>query len=400
MNVFLLVIDSLGIGALPDADLYGDTGSNTAAGIAREAGPLKWPNLQAMGLGNAALLTGEKLNGCPPVDYSTALHGVMRERSPGKDTTTGHWEMAGIILEKAFPVFPPDFPSFPEKLVKDFIRSTGVPGILGNKAASGTEIIEELGEEHLRTGKPICYTSADSVFQIAAHNDIFPKNELYRLCEEARRLCDEYYVGRVIARPFDGKPGSFRRTADRHDWSIALPGPTLLDHLRSGGVETVAVGKIGSIFNEQGIDVSFHDSGNPACLKRTLEIAGEKSGRDRFVFVNLVDTDMIYGHRRDPQGYHDAVAAIDAVLPGLESRLSTGDIIVITGDHGCDPTFKGTDHTREHVPVLLRQVGFPAVRAEKNQIGIRETFADLSASVQKAFGKVPAGPGKSFLGGK
>jgi phosphopentomutase len=324
----------------------------------------------------------------------------MRERSPGKDTTTGHWEMAGIILDKAFPVFPSGFPSFPEKLVRDFVRNTGVPGILGNKAASGTAIIEELGEEHLNTGKPICYTSADSVFQIAAHSEIFPIKELYRLCEAARRLCDEYNVGRVIARPFDGKPGSFRRTPERHDWSIELPGPTLLDHLRSGGVETVAVGKIGSIFNEQGIDISHHDSGNPACLKRTLEIAGEKSDRNRFVFVNLVDTDMIYGHRRDPQGYHDAVAAIDSVLPDLESHLDTGDIIAITGDHGCDPTFKGTDHTREHVPVLLRQAGFPAKRAEKNQIGIRRTFADLSATVHEAFGIVPAGPGKSFLGGK
>ena len=396
MQIYLLVIDSFGIGALPDAASYGDEGSNTAAGIGRAVGGASWPNMQAMGLGNAALLTGEAIQGCPALPETTARFGVMKEKSPGKDTTTGHWEMAGIVLDKAFPVFPADYPSFPPELVDAFVKQTGVPGILGNKAASGTAIIEELGPEHLETGKPICYTSADSVFQIAAHSDIFGKDELYRLCEIARELCDEYYVGRVIARPFEGDAGGFSRTRDRHDWSIDLPGKTLLDFLRDGNVETVAIGKIGSIFNEQGIDVSWHDAGNPACMERTLKVAGEAASADRFVFVNLVDTDMIYGHRRDPQGYHDAVAAIDSFLPDLESKLRAGDVIVITGDHGCDPTFTGTDHTREYVPVLFRIVGEAAAPASDNTVGIRESFADLSAAVQISFGKQPQGAGNAF----
>ncbi len=337
------------------------------------------------------------LNGCRALENTRARFGIMKERSPGKDTTTGHWEMAGLGIEKAFPVFPPEHPSFPEQLVEDFIRETGVPGILGNKAASGTVIIEELGAEHLATGKPICYTSADSVFQIAAHVDVFPVPELYRLCETARKLCDAWNVGRVIARPFEGRPGSFSRTKDRHDWSIDLPGKTLLDHLSERGVWTVAVGKIGSIFNEQGIDESHHDAGNPACLERTLKLARHREkGRSRFVFVNLVDTDMIYGHRRDPQGYHDAVAAIDRFLPELEKRLKKGDVIAITGDHGCDPTFRGTDHTREYVPVLCRTVGSAAAPAGENSVGIRDTFADLSASIQQVFALEPRGQGTPF----
>ncbi|MCK5737442.1 MAG: phosphopentomutase [Spirochaetaceae bacterium] len=397
MNVFLIVIDSFGIGALPDASQYGDTGSNTAVGIGKAVGGAQWPNLQKMGLGNIAELTGETIPGCPPAGEVSALFGAMRERSPGKDTTTGHWEMAGIVLKKAFPVFPGDYPSFPEELINAFMAETGVPGILGNKAASGTAIIEELGDEHLKTGRPICYTSADSVFQIAAHNDIYPVKELYRLCEIARKLCDSYNVGRVIARPFEGTPGNFNRTSDRHDWSIELPGETLLDYLRSEEVETVAVGKIGSIFNEQGIDISYHDAGNEACLKKTFEIAREETDKDRFVFINLVDTDMIYGHRRNPQGYHDAVAAIDLLLPELEALMNKGDILVITGDHGCDPTFKGTDHTREHVPVLFRTIGAHSVSSEDASLGVRESFADLSVSIQKAFGKKGLGEGLSFI---
>ena len=396
MRVVLLVIDSFGIGSLPDAHLYGDEGANTAAGIGEALGGVRWPSLQAMGLGNAAVLTGREIPGCPPLAETRARFGAMRERSPGKDTTTGHWEIAGIILEKAFPVFPPEFPAFPDALIRDFVDSTGVPGVLGNKAASGTLIIEELGAEHLSTGKPICYTSADSVFQIAAHKDICPVPELYRLCEAARGICDAYSVGRVIARPFEGSPGAFARTRERHDWSMDLPGESLLDHLRRGGVQTVAVGKIGSIFNEQGIDISHHDAGNPACMARTLAAARERPEGDRFIFVNLVDTDMIYGHRRDPRGYHDAVAAIDAFLPELEGRLDSGDVLAITGDHGCDPTFRGTDHTREHVPVLLRRVGEALSGSQGNSLGIRESFADLSASIQTVFGMMNAGAGEPF----
>ena len=396
MRVVLLVIDSFGIGCLPDAHLYGDEGANTAAGIGEALGGVRWPGLQAMGLGNAAVLAGREIPGCPPLAETRARFGAMRERSPGKDTTTGHWEIAGIILEKAFPVFPREFPSFPDALIRDFVDRTGVPGVLGNKAASGTLIIEEMGAEHLSTGKPICYTSADSVFQIAAHKDVCPVPELYRLCEAARGICDAYNVGRVIARPFEGSPGAFARTRERHDWSMDLPGESLLDHLRRGEVQTVAVGKIGSIFNEQGIDISHHDAGNPACMERTLEVARERPEGDRFIFVNLVDTDMTYGHRRDPQGYHDAVAAIDAFLPELEGRLDRGDVLAITGDHGCDPTFRGTDHTREHVPVLFRRVGEAPRGSQGNSLGIRESFADLSASIQSVFGMMNAGAGESF----
>jgi len=399
MRTFLLVIDSFGIGELPDAEKYGDKGANTAVGIGRAVGGVNWPNLGRMGLGNASLLTGNEIPGCPPAENPESYFGVMKEVSPGKDTTTGHWEMAGIILEKAFPVFPPDYPSFPEELVDEFVKETGVPGILGNKAASGTEIIKELGNEHIKTKKPICYTSADSVFQIAVHMDVYTLEELYSMCETARRICDKYNVGRVIARPFIGENGNFTRTKDRHDWSIALPGKTLLDYLREANVETVAIGKIGSIFLEQGIDISYHDAGNKACIERTLAVAAEKTENDQFVFINLVDTDMVYGHRRDPEGYHNAVAEIDSVIPEIEKYLSDGDIIAITGDHGCDPTFRGTDHTREHVPLLYKIINkkHPGISADKANLGIRETFADLSASIQKSFNLIPKGSGTPFL---
>ncbi len=397
MRVFVLVIDSFGIGALPDAAKYGDTGSNTAVGIGKAVGGVNWPNLQSWGLGNAASLVDRPIAGCPPVLYTSSQFGGMRERSPGKDTTTGHWELAGIELKKPFHSFPEEFPSFPDALIQNFMAETCVPGILGNKAASGTVIIEELGEEHLSTGKPICYTSADSVFQIAAHVDVFSKDELYRLCEIARRLCNPYQVGRTIARPFEGKPGSFSRTKDRHDWSIDLPGKSLLDFLHEADIQTVGVGKIGSIFNEQGIEISYHDAGNPACLERVISIAGEKPSQDQFVFVNLVDTDMIYGHRRDPQGYHDAVAAIDSALPLITQKLDRDDFIIITADHGCDPTFKGTDHTREHVPVLVNRIASPPQLADENSLGIRDSFSDLSTSIQQMFGKRIRGPGSSFF---
>ncbi|RLW69384.1 MAG: phosphopentomutase [spirochete symbiont of Stewartia floridana] len=397
MRVFLIVIDSFGIGELPDAGKYGDEGANTAAGIAAALGGVHWPNLRRMGLGNAAALLGREIQGCAPEMATSAKFGAMCERSPGKDTTTGHWEMAGIELTEPFHIFPSRAPSFPDGLTAEFIAKTGVPGILGNKAASGTDIIRELGDEHIRTGMPICYTSADSVFQIAAHSNIFPKGELYRLCEIARGLCDPYRVGRVIARPFTGKSGSFTRTGDRHDWSIELPDKSLLDHLQSQSVQTVAIGKIGAIFNEQGIDLSCHDAGNPACMERSLAVAADEHADNQFVFINLVDTDMIYGHRRDSRGYHDAVAEIDSFLPELEAKLKTGDVIIVSADHGCDPTFKGTDHTREHVPVLFRIIGQALHSADVNSLGVRRSFADVSASVQCLFGKAVKGPGKSFV---
>jgi len=396
VRAFLLVIDSFGIGALPDAADYGDSGSNTAVHIGQAVGGVHWPNLTKMGLGNAAAVLSEILPGAPPQDSPLASYGVMREVSPGKDTTTGHWELAGIQLEKPFPVFPPHFPSFPEELLSRIKNETGFE-FLGNKAASGTDIIEELGAQHLATGKPIAYTSGDSVFQIAAHEDVLSLERLYDLCHKARRICDDWTVGRVIARPFRGRPGAFERTSGRHDYSFRLPGPSILDHLRDAGVETVGVGKIGDIFDHQGLDKNFPDKGNPACLDRCLTLMQERSERPCFVFVNLVDTDMNFGHRRDPQGYHDSVAATDAVLGQMMGRLDQNDLLLISADHGCDPTFKGTDHTREHVPLLSYRPA-SAVR----DLGIRSSFADVAQSLATFFLAPPYpknGPsrGKNFL---
>jgi len=383
VRAFLLVIDSFGIGELPDAAQYGDTGSNTAVHIGQAVGGVRWPNLTALGLGNASALLGNELPGAPVQAQPRASFGVMREVSPGKDTTTGHWELAGFQLAQAFPVFPPAYPSFPRELLE---RLTAVSGyeFLGNKAASGTEIIEELGAEHLKTGKPIAYTSGDSVFQIAAHEDVLTQEQLYRLCEQARTVCDDWTVGRVIARPFRGRPGAFERTPGRHDYSYRLPGPSILDHLRGAGVETVAVGKIADIFNHQGVDVSYPDKGNPACLDRTLGLVRATPHRPQFVFVNLVDTDMIYGHRRDPQGYHDSVAATDRALTDLLPALNDDDLLMITADHGCDPTFRGSDHTREHVPLLVYRPGKPG-----QDLGIRQSFADVAQTLAAWFGAGP-----------
>ena len=390
MRAFLLVIDSFGIGALPDAAQYGDTGSNTAVHIGRAVGGVNWPVLTRLGLGNAAALLDETLPGAPVQPAPSASFGVMREVSPGKDTTTGHWELSGIQLKTPFPVFPPEYPSFPQPLLDRLTRATGYE-FLGNKAASGTVIIEELGAEHLATGKPIAYTSGDSVFQIAAHEEVLPLDKLYALCQAARTVCDDWTVGRVIARPFRGRPGAFERTAGRHDYSYRLPGPTILDHLRNAGVETIAVGKISDIFNGQGVDVSWPDKGNPACLERTIALAKETSG-PRFVFVNLVDTDMVYGHRRDPQGYHDSVAATDRALEDLIPLMADDDVLLITADHGCDPTFRGSDHTREHVPLIVYRKGRPG-----KDLGIRSTFADVAQSLAGFFVSPKFPTGNSFL---
>lgn len=393
MRATVLVIDSFGIGELPDAGEYGDKGSNTALHIAQEmAQDNLWPSLKKMGLGNASELLGNSLPGCEAAASPTAKFGVMKEKSPGKDTTTGHWEMAGLVLDKAFTQFPKEYPSFSEDLVQAFVEKTACGGILGNKAASGTAIIEELGAEHLKTGYPICYTSADSVFQIACHMSKYSIKELYKMCEIARDLCDPLAVGRVIARPFDGPSDAFFRTNERHDYSIALPDDSLLDHLQKNAVKTVAVGKIGSIFNESGILKSYHDSGNPACVARTESILSSPSEEKEFVFVNLVDTDMIFGHRRDVKGYGDAVSEIDAKLPRFIYMMEDGDVLIITGDHGCDPSFKGTDHTREHIPLLWYQKG-----AAGGSVGVRESFSDLAASLCDYFDVPLMNNGKSFL---
>jgi phosphopentomutase len=392
MRATVLVIDSFGIGALPDAGDYGDVGSNTALHICEQMNRPLWPVMKSLGLGNASDLLGNPLPGCEAVSEPGASFGVMKETSPGKDTTTGHWEMAGIVLEKAFTQFPKEYPSFPEDLVNEFVSRTGCGGILGNKAASGTQIIEELGEEHLKTGFPICYTSADSVYQIACHMGKYSIEELYKMCEIARELCDPLAVGRVIARPFDGPVGEFFRTRERHDYSIALPEETVLDHLQKHSVRTVAVGKIGSIFNESGISESFHDAGNPDCLKRTEDLLSHPSDGNEFIFVNLVDTDMIYGHRRDVKGYAEAVSLIDNKLLRFMELMAPGDVLIITGDHGCDPSFPGTDHTREYVPLLWYEKG-----GKPRSLGIRGSFADMAASLSSYFSVPPMKNGVSFL---
>lgn len=379
MRVVLAVIDSFGIGALADAGAYGDGGANTALHIGQVLGSVQWPFLKKLGLGNASALLGNLIPGCEPVASPLASFAVMEEASPGKDTTTGHWELAGLVLERAFPVFPPTYPSFPRELTDRLTAMTGFE-FLGNVAASGTQIIEELGEEHLRTKKPIIYTSGDSVFQIAAHDQVLPLNELYQLCQTARQLCDAHQVGRVIARPFTGSPGHFQRTPGRHDYSIALPGPTVLDYLKEKGILTTGVGKIGDIFNQQGLVRSFPEKGNPDCLAKTLDLCRSPENSDEFIFVNLVDTDMVYGHRRDVQGYHDCVAQVDKKLEELASLLGPQDLLVISADHGCDPSFRGSDHTREHVPLLVYRPGVPGA-----SLGIRESFTDAAALVAGHF---------------
>lgn len=379
MKVVLLIIDSFGIGELPDASGYGDEGSNTALHICRRFPESKWPYLKALGLGNCGRILGFDLPGCEAVERPFAGYGVMAEKSPGKDTTTGHWELAGVELERPFILFPPEFPSFPESLLGSLKSQTGLQ-FLGNKAASGTVIIQELGEQHNETGRPIVYTSGDSVLQIAAHEDIIPIDKLYGICQIARKICDEYNVGRVIARPFSGIAGEYIRTERRKDFGMPPSDITILDHLSKKGVETVGVGKIGDIFSERGIDRSLHDKGNKACLERTLELLSNDPGRNQFIFVNLVDTDMNYGHRRNVKGYLDAVSEIDEYLPEMEAQLRDGDVMAISADHGCDPTFKGTDHTREYVPLLwLEKGGTPAA------LGVREQFSDMSQSLCSVF---------------
>jgi len=391
MRVVIIVIDSFGIGALPDAGKYGDEGANTVLHICETIKGEKWSVLKKMGLGNASLILGNDLPGCGAVKYPLASFGVMNEKSPGKDTTTGHWELAGLELDTAFTTFPPKFPSFPKKLLADFTRETGKE-IIGNKAASGTAIIEELGKEHLETGKLIVYTSGDSVFQVAAHEDIVPLQELYKICEKARNLCDQYSVGRVIARPFIGEPGSFTRTTGRHDYSINYQGETIFDHLQKNDINTVGVGKIGDIFLERGINDSYNDKGNEACMKRIEDLLSTPAEEDEFIFANYVDTDMLYGHRRNPQGYSAEVEKIDKHLGKLIELLREDELLIITADHGCDPTFKGTDHTREYAPLLCYQKG-----SEVITLGIRNQFSDVAASIAK-FLKVPAYPrGISFL---
>ena len=378
----ILVVDSCGAGALPDAAAYGDEGANTLGNLARRVGGLHLPTMESWGLGN---LTG--IAGCPPTPAPRASFGTMAEMSHGKDTTTGHWEMVGIVLEKGFATFPD---GFPPELMQEWLQLSGAPGYLGNEPASGTVIIEELGPEHLRTGWPIVYTSADSVFQIAAHEQKVPLAKLYEWCDAARTVGKKYGIARVIARPFVGEPGKFVRTYDRRDFSQPPPPGTVLDLLAQAGVQVVGVGKIPDIYDGRGIARSVHTEGNADGLRKTEELLGDLG--TSLLFVNLVDTDMLYGHRRDAPGYARALEEIDRALPGIASALRPDDVLVLTADHGNDPTFPGSDHTREQVPLLA----YSPRRARGASLGVRDSFADLGATVAEYFGVKPP-RGRSFL---
>lgn len=403
-RAFLLVLDSLGIGWAPDADRFGDAGADTLSHIAEacargdadapglRAGPLALPCLASLGLGLAAQLVSGLV---PPNLRTPVLRGrfaAARERSAGKDTPSGHWELAGVPVDFQWDTFPPEAPSFPGELIEALVERGGLPGLLGDCAASGTEIVARLGGEHLRTGKPICYTSADSVFQIAAHEEAFGLDRLFALCETTRALLDErgYAVGRVIARPFTGAPGSFTRTANRRDYTLPPPAPTLLDRLVEAGREVVSVGKIADIFARRGVTrrVKAADS---AGLFDLVEAEAGRAPDGSLVFANFVEFDSEWGHRRDVAGYAAALERLDARVCGFMSRLGPGDLAVVTADHGCDPTWPGTDHTRECVPVLLFG---PEVLP--GAAGMRETFADVGRTVADHLGVGPLEAGEAI----
>ena len=392
----ILMMDSFGIGAAEDAAAFNDRGADTLGHITAAQGGLKIPNLASLGLLKAAEASTGVL---PPVGPQPptplrmpSKYGFMREVSRGKDTSSGHWEMAGCPVDFNWGYFKPDYPSFPPQLVEKICQEARLPGILGNKAASGTAIIEELGEEHLKTGKPICYTSADSVFQIAAHEKHFGLENLYRVCEIAFKHVAPYNIARVIARPFEGEhKGEFKRTKNRHDYSVTPPKPTVLDAIKKAGGHVISVGKINDIFATQGITKAVKASGLEELWDVTL--AEAKNAPDfSVVFTNFVDFDMTWGHRRDVAGYAKGLEYFDSRLPQLAAQMQEDDIAFITADHGCDPTYKGTDHTREHVPVILF-----GKKIKPQFIGGRETYADLGQTLADYFKLPPLPYGKSFL---
>jgi phosphopentomutase len=380
-RVVWVVLDSVGIGEMPDAAAYGDAGSNTLGNIARLR-PLHLPNFCRLGLANIRPLAGLESAAAPQGAF-----GRCTLASPGKDTTTGHWEMAGIHLDEPFPLYPNGFPS---EIMQPFERAIG-RRTLGNKAASGTEIIQELGLEHMRTGWPIIYTSADSVFQIAAHEEVIPVEELYRICRIARDLLrGPHEVGRVIARPFLGAPGAFQRTANRKDLAVPPPPGMLLDKIAEAGVAITGVGKISDVFLGRGIARSFKTKNNADGMRKTLEaLAGPEPG---LIYVNLVDFDQLYGHRNDVEGYARALEDADAWLPDLEQALGERDLLILTADHGCDPTTASTDHSREYVPLLATG---PRVRHGVD-LGTRATLSDIGQTVAENFG-TSISKGESFL---
>lgn len=379
-RIVLVVLDSVGIGEMPDAADYGDAGADTL-GHALGSRKVRIPNLQRMGLANIRSLPVE------PVENPSGMFGKAATQSRGKDTTTGHWEMGGIITANPFPTYPT---GFPPRVIEPFERAIG-RRVLGNKAASGTEIIKELGEEHVRTGRPIVYTSADSVFQIAAHEQVVPLDQLYEWCEIARgQLSGQDELGRVIARPFIGEPGSFRRTEARQDYAIDPPEDTLLDRVKAAGLAVSAVGKIGSIFCHRGTTEELRAGNNNASIDQTLHALGS-TGRG-LIFANLVDFDMLYGHRNDVEGYARSLEEFDARLPEIQEAMGDDDLLMISADHGCDPGDVSTDHTREYVPVLAW-----GRRARAGvDLGIRSSLADIGQTVAENFG-LTLQAGRSFL---
>jgi phosphopentomutase len=382
----VIVLDAVGAGELPDAADYGDEGSNTLGNVAKAVGGLDLPNMEALGLGNV-----EPLEGCPPQPGAPAVAGRLLERSKGKDTTTGHWELMGIVTPEPMPTYPHGFPF---DVIEQFAHRTG-RGVLGNRAASGTEIIQELGEEHQRTGKWIVYTSADSVFQVAAHEETIPLDELYAACQTARDiLTGPHAVGRVIARPFVGEPGSYERTPNRHDWSLTPPQPNYLSAVRAAGATVHGVGKIGDIFAGQDIDESNPTKSNVEGIARTEELLTNLD--EGFVFVNLVETDMLWGHRNDPVNFHRCLQDFDRRLPDLLAALREGDLLILTSDHGCDPTTESTDHSREHALLLAYVAG----RNAGGRIHEGE-FGDVGATVGAWLGAPrPDGlPGEPIVSG-
>ena len=400
-RTFILMMDSFGIGAAADADKFGDVGANTlghiakacAAGEIEGRGALNLPNLSKLGLGHA----GELASGTFPAGLNKDVevigaYGFAQELSSGKDTPSGHWEIAGVPVLFEWGYFHDHHNSFPQELLDAIVEKAGLPGYLGNCHASGTQVLDDLGEEHMRTGKPILYTSADSVFQIACHEETYGLEKLYELCHIVRELLEPYNIGRVIARPFVGSgKGNFKRTGNRPDYSVLPPAPTVLDYMKEAGGQVVSIGKIADIYAQQGITKQVKGTGLTELWDRTLEEV-KAAGDQTIVFTNFVDFDSSYGHRRDVKGYADALEYFDSRLPELFDLLQDGDVVVLTADHGCDPTWSGTDHTREYIPVLF--YGKPV---KAGSVGRRETFADIGQSIAAYHGLPKLQYGTSFL---
>jgi len=395
-RAFILLLDSFGLGATPDADKYHDSGANTfghiAERIAASGAPLALPTLENLGLAAAAqLASGQWAAGFDQRQGFTAAYGAARERSTGKDTQSGHWEIAGVPVEFDWGYFPKTVPSFPAELTAKLQELGAVPGFLGDCHASGTDIINKHGDEHVSSGKPIIYTSADSVLQIAAHEESFGLERLYQLCEIAFKLVEPYNIGRVIARPFLGANGDYTRTTNRHDYAVAPPAPTLLDHVKNDGGEVIALGKISDIFAAQGVSRVVKGKDNMALFDALLTVQKE-AGDKSLTFVNFVDFDQAFGHRRNVSGYAQALREMDARLPEFMAGLQPGDLVVLTADHGCDPTWPGSDHTREHIPMIFFGPGVAA-----QALPISETFSDIGQTLAHHLGVKPLSNGSNLL---